>query len=327
MRIFGFDQFATPHFLWLLLLVPIYWMWYARFYRPKRLVVSLSYDPEAQYGLKSRRANWRLLPRILQMVAVVLIVMAMARPQSAREWNETRTNGLDIMMLLDVSASMEAEDFAPTRMEAAKIQAVNFIGERPDDRIGLILFAEDALSYAPLTLDHEWLIRLIQGIRFDILPRQGTAIGSAIAVGINRLRDTHSNGKVMVLLTDGANNRGQIDPVTAARLAQMQKMRLYPIGIGNKDNGSEEGTSLVGLDEPLLRQIAEITGGKYFRASDPDQLRRVLLDISRLEKNEFSDLTFREITDRYPWFLIAALLLLCISWGLMLSFLYNPLEQ
>jgi Ca-activated chloride channel family protein len=327
MRILGIDQFANPAALWLLLLVPLYLLWFNWYSRKKRLMVYLSYDPEAQYGLKSRRANWRFFPRAFQIMALTMMVLAFARPQSARSWQERRTQGLDIMLLLDVSASMEAQDFSPSRLEAAKSTAVSFIGERKDDRIGLILFAEDAFSYAPLTLDHDWLVRLIQSIRADLIPRQGTAIGSALAIGINRLKEVEGSGKVMVLLTDGANNRGQIGPSTAAKLAQMNGLKVYTIGIGNEAGNEEDGVTMVGLDEPLLMEIASLTGGRYFKASDLSQLSQGMAEISRLEKNEFQDLSFREVADLYPYFLLAALLMLTVSWVSMLSFIYNPLEQ
>ena len=233
------------------------------------------------------------------------------------------------MLLLDTSNSMEETDFSPNRLEVAKRTAISFIAGRKDDRIGVVLFAADALSYAPLMLDYDLVRKMIQSIEFNIMPGQGTAIGSAISVGINRMRDSETTSKIMILMTDGANNRGEIPPLTAAKLAKMFRIRIYSVGIGSPAlPGKNAGpNSSPGLDEKSLQQIAEITGGTYFHAANPESLQNIFQQISQLETVQIHDEVFREITDHYPRFLKIAIVLLIASFALMLTFMYNPLEQ
>ena len=232
------------------------------------------------------------------------------------------------MLLLDTSGSMKNVDFVPNRLEVAKSTAVNFIEGRPDDRIGLVLFAQNAYSYAPLTLDHDYLKQLIGVITTQTLSPQGTAIGSAVATGINRMRESENASRIMILLTDGANNRGAIDPLTAARLAEEYGIRLYCIGVGQTQatavNASNQG---VELDENTLKRMAAVTGGTYFRATRPERLQEVFNTISQLETRPVEEDIYRHVKDRYPMFLKIALVLLGLSFLSMLTFVYNPLEQ
>ena len=327
--LFGIDLFANPEALFLLLLLPVYIWWYLRFYTRQRLVIRMSYDPTQ---LKKPDADLTLLrfaPRILQVGAVFFIIVAFARPQSATEIVERQSEGIDIMLLLDVSSSMEETDFSPNRLEAAKNTAIAFVGGRKDDRIGLVLFAADALSYTPLTLEYDLVRKLIRSIEFNIMPGQGTAIGSAIAVGINRMRDSETSSKIMILMTDGANNRGQISPITAAQLAKMFNIRIYCVGIGQPvvQTAARRQNGGSGLDEKSLPEIAEITGGAYFHAANPESMTHIFQQISRLETVQIRDEVFREITDHYPRFLQIAIGMLVASFVLMLTFMYNPLEQ
>lgn len=328
----GIEYFANPEALWLLLIIPIYIFWYLKFYAPKRLVIQLSYDPLSFKAPKYNLAFLRYVPRVLQILAISLIIVALARPQSATEIIEKESEGVDVMLLLDTSGSMETEDYPPNRLEVAKSKAISFIEGRENDRIGIVLFAEEALSYAPLTLDYQLLTRLIRSIHQEILPKQGTAIGSAISVGINRMREGNHPSKVMILLTDGANNRGQIDPITAAKLAKQYSIKIYAIGIGKEVylrsyplGGRRQVKS--DLDEQSLMEISAITGGAFFRAVDPQSLEEVFEEISQMETSEAKGTVYRELVDHYPSFLQAAIILLALSFLSMLTFMYNPLEQ
>ncbi|TAE55330.1 MAG: VWA domain-containing protein, partial [Bacteroidetes bacterium] len=224
--------FAYPEALLLLLLIPLYLYWYLRIYRRERLVIRLSYDPERIQPGNKAMTYLRMLPRGMQLFALGLLILALSRPQAEQKLVDPVANGLDIMLLIDVSASMEARDISPNRLEAAKETAAGFIAGRKYDQIGLVLFAEEALSYAPLTLDYEFLKQLIRSIQPRFFSGQSTAIGTAVSAAINRMRDSNSPGRVIVLLTDGANNGGEIDPVTAAKLAAEHNIRIYTVGIG-----------------------------------------------------------------------------------------------
>ena len=326
---FRIDTFANPEALLLLLLLPIYLFWYVRYYKKQRLVIRMSYDPTKLSKPGINLAFLRVLPRILQTLGLALIIVAIARPQSGRDITQRTEEGTDIVLILDTSGSMETEDFNPSRLEVAKETAANFINGRENDRIGLVLFAANALSYSPLTQDYDYLNRMIKSVRFDMVSKQGTAIGSAMAAAINRLRDSESSSRVIVLITDGANNSGEIDPITAARLANEFNIRTYCIGIGKKTY-SRPGSSKVldaELDEPTLERIASITNGKFFRVTDANGLESVFKEISAMEQSEIQEIQLREVSDHYHTFVKIAIILLGISFLLMLTFVYNPLEQ
>jgi Ca-activated chloride channel homolog len=335
----GIDLFANPEALLLLLLIPLYLFWYLRFYRQQRLVIRLSYDPVEMGQPRLNLTFLRWVPRTSQLIALALLIVAIARPQSADEVVQRKTEGIDIVMTLDVSGSMEADDFSPNRLAVAKQTAVSFIEGRSSDQIGLVLFAQNALTYAPLTLDHEYLARVVRGIDFGLLPRQGTAIGTAVAMSLNRLEESGNPSQVIVLLTDGANNRGDIDPITAAKLAAKRGVRIYSIGIGQplyqaverlQETAETDELPLVpveDLDEETLQRMADLTGGQFFRATDPNRLREIFTEIATLETGEVEDLSYRIVQDRYPIFVKVAIILLGISFVLMLTFVYNPLEQ
>lgn len=325
------NQFANPEALLLLGLIPAYLIWYMAYYGKKRLVIALSYDPTELQQPKYNFAFLRYIPLVLQLAGLALAIIALARPQSSFEQNLRKAEGIDIMLLLDTSASMEATDFDPNRLEAAKKHAIGFIDGRVEDRIGMVLFAQDAFSYAPLTLDYNLLKELIDDINFGSVPKQGTAIGQAIAVGINRLRESEAPSQVMILLTDGANNRGQIDPITAARLASQMDIRIYAIGIGKDEftrytpTGYRKFAS--DLDEETLKKIARVARGRYFRATDPEGLKSIFEEISQLEKVEIEQELFSQVNDHYPPFLFAGIICFLLGFLLMVSFMYNPLEQ
>lgn len=322
-RLFHIDLFANPEALFLLLLIPGFLFWFYRYFQKQRLVIRLSYDPTKLKKPVFSLNVLRVLPRALQLISLALMIIAVARPQSAQDVQTRTAEGIDIMLLLDTSGSMENDDFFPNRLEVAKQTAISFVTDRTEDQIGIVLFAEKASAYAPLTLDHDLLKTMIENIKSGIIQRQGTAIGSAIAVGINRLRESETPTKIMILLTDGANNQGRIDPITAAKLAKEYDIRIYCIGVGSSKM-ADKGTE---LDESSLRQIARQTEGTYFRAQQAERLQQVFEEISQLEKRPIQATTFRQTEDKYPIFLQIAMVLLGISFLLMLTFVYNPLEQ
>lgn len=324
------DQFKSPVFLLLLLIVPAYLFWYVWYYSPRRLIVPLSYDPKKLAPSKIDLSWVRVVPHVLNMLALTIMILALARPISSLETDERYSEGIDIMLVLDTSGSMETDDFKPNRLEVAKKTASEFVSGRLDDRIGIVLFAEDAFSYAPLTLDYDLLKSQIKSINPNIMPKEGTAMGSAIAVAINRMEETKSPSQIMILLTDGASNRGQIDPITAANLAKDKRIKIYSIGIGkeNYQRRTMFGTQTIksDLDEETLKQISELTGGQFFRSTDESSLEEIFGIISGMEKVEIKEDHIREERDVYPGLLFTAAILFAASLLLMMSFLYNPLE-
>lgn len=325
---FKIDLLVNPEALLLLLFIPLFIFWYRRYYRQNRLILRLSYDPQ-QIAPVSTRLIWlRYVPWILQFLAFASLVLALARPQTAEDIVARRTEGTDIMLLLDTSGSMETEDFDPNRLEVAKEKAIAFVRGRKDDRIGVVLFAEQALSYAPLTLDYDLLEEMISEIRPGMIPKEGTALGTAIASGINRMRSSENPSKVMILLTDGANNRGRLDPITAARLAKQFQLRIYCIGVGSPELKNQPGQEYKAeLDEETLKNISKITGGSYFLSTDSGSLQQIFSQISRMETLEYEDLVYRNVEDRYPFWIQLALVCLAGAYLFMLTPYYNPLEQ
>jgi len=316
--------FANPEAFLLLVLIPVFILWYFLWFNKKRLVIPLSYDPVkmAKPGLRLSFLRW--LPWIGQLAGIVCLIIALARPQTSLEFKIRYSEGIDIMLVLDTSGSMEASDFWPNRLEVAKDKALEFIDGRLDDRIGMVLFAEDAFSYAPLTLDYELLRKLIREIHLNIMPNNGTAMGSAIAVAINRMKDSECPSKVMILLTDGASNRGEMDPVIAAKLAKERKIKIYSVGIGKRDHG---GGMSGALDEETLKSVAKSTGGDFFRSSDARGLEKIFDRISEMEKVEITEETKEDITDHYPIWLLYSILLFITSYIAMSFNIANPLES
>lgn len=324
--------FADPWFLILLLPLLGWTAWYILVYPTKRLRLSLSYDPGKLHSGKLSLQFLRWLPVILRVLTLVCWILALARPQSAGELRLREEDGIDILLSLDVSASMETEDFLPNRLEVAKSVSKEFIQGRPQDRFGLIVFAEDAFTYVPLTMDHDLLQNLISQIKPGIMPKQGTAVGSAISAGINRFQDSEGMTKIMIILTDGASNRGKIDPLNAARLAANRGIRVYTVGVGKEsftvqDPTRGNVTQQTDLDIPTLQQVSEITGARFFRANSPEALQDIFVSINELEKNVFASENDRRIEDRYPFFIKAGFLLITLSLIFQVLSWYNPLEE
>ena len=276
----------------------------------------------------------RFIPDALFILFMMLVLVALARPQRINEQVEQTAEGIDIILALDVSGSMELQDIKPNRLDAAKEVALEFINGRVQDRIGLVVFAGDAYSLAPLTTDYQMLRESINSIGFKMIENDGTAIGSALAVATNRMRDSEAKSKVVILISDGENTAGNLDPQMAAQLAKGFDIKLYSIGIG-KDGQvpyavDDQGKTLfvdTKLDESSLRDVAGIGNGQFFRADSKDALQQVFRSINQLEKTEVSEKRFRDTRDYYQVYLKWALLLLLCWMLLKNTFVTNVLED
>ena len=317
--------FLHPELLWLLLLLPalliIYIVWRRRQHASLR-VPSLLFLRDMRGGL---RVYLRHSLFALRLLALGLIIVALARPQSSSSWSEDRVEGIDIMLTMDISTSMLAMDFQPNRVEAAKEVAMRFIANRPNDNIGLVVFAGESFTACPLTQDHATLINRLREMTPGMIEDQ-TAIGSGLATAISRLKDSKTKSKVIILLTDGANNTGNISPKMAADLAKTFGISIYTIGVGS---GAGEApypiqTALgvvvrnmpVDLDEPTMRQIADVSGGAYFRATDNEPLLAIYKKIDQLEKTKLSTRNYHTTYEEFFVFVLAAALLLLLEFVL-----------
>ncbi|MBN1112841.1 MAG: VWA domain-containing protein [Bacteroidales bacterium] len=311
--------FANPEYFYIaLVLVPMI-VWYIFKNRTASAGIKLS----SIKGFQQTKTSYKVIMRhslfVLRCLAILSLVVAIARPQSDDSWDEKSTEGIDIMLALDISSSMLAQDFQPNRIEAAKDIAVRFISGREEDRIGLAIFAAESFTQCPLTDDHATLINLFQEIESGIL-EDGTAIGMGLSTAVNRLKESKAKSKVIILLTDGENNRGAIDPLTAAEIAKTFGIRVYTIGVGTIGQApypfqTPFGIQLqpveVKIDEPTLKQISEITDGAYFRATDNNKLIEVYKEIDKLEKTKIDVKHFSKVDERYlPFALLAGIILL-----------------
>ena len=313
-------QFAYPYLLWLLvLLVPMvgYYIW--RTMRGGATIQISSLDALKQ-APRTIRYYLRHLPFVLRATAFALLVVALARPQDVERLAHTDTEGIDIMLSIDVSGSMLARDFKPDRITAAKEVAGAFIADRYGDRIGLVAFAGEAFTQSPLTTDQGTLQTLLSRIRSGLI-EDGTAIGNGLATAINRLRESDAKSKVIILLTDGVNNRGSITPMTAAEIAKAQGMRVYTIGVGTEGMAPYPALDMFGqmtfvqqkveIDEKTLTTIAEMTGGRYFRATDKEKLKAIYDEINRMERSkvEVSEhVTYHELFVKWVLWALGVLL-------------------
>ncbi len=310
-----FQNFDWQNPLWLYLIpaIPLFLIlrWLIALQFRQNLPIALS-----KSNLKSDPISYlRFIPAGFFLIAAMAVIVAMARPQTTNEQVEQWSEGIDIMLTIDISESMRIEDFKPNRLEAAKDVATNFVSGRFQDRIGLVIFSGDAYSRAPLTTDYELLHGYIGEISFEQIENSGTAIGSALAVSTNRLRESESKSKVLILLSDGDNTAGNIDPITAAKLASAYNIKIYTIAIG-KEGKVPFGQDFFGqtryventLDETNLREIAKIGNGKFYRVSDKQALEAVFSEIDELEKAEIKESRYSDITDYYVIYLKWAIL-------------------
>ena len=326
--------FANPKLLLLLLLVPAAIAWYIVKYRKQK--PDLHFSDIGFFAVKIKKTmRQRLVPLlfVLQMIALSAAIIAMARPQSKLSRQEMQVEGIDIMLTLDVSGTMLAEDFKPNRLKAAKSVAKDFIDGRKTDRMGLVVFAGEAFTQTPLTIDHGVLLSQLNKVEYGIV-EDGTAIGDGLATAINRIKDSKAVSKVIILLTDGVNNRGSVDPQSAAEIAALYGIRLYIIGVGTRGEApypfkvqTPFGTHIqyqnipVEIDEPLMKNMAELTdGGMYFRATNKKSLEAIFKDIDQMEKTKIDVTQYNQTKDEHLPFLITAVAALALQ--ILLSLTY-----
>ncbi len=313
-------------FLPLVLLVAILFYYFGGKGRPALSLSSFQYLK----GIKTPSiVKWKVSLYVFRLFTLVFLILALARPQSKTGFKEKHGEGIDIMLVIDISPSMDASDFRPTRMEAAKLEAIHFVDERPDDRVGVVIFSGEAFTVCPLTSDHEALKLLITNIEtnkgdFDM----GTAIGMGLAKGVERIKESKAKSKIVVLITDGENNKGTIQPLDAGRIAKTFNIRVYTIGMGatqgkvltptmqNPDGSYVQQYQDVDIDEGTLIQIANTTGGKYFRASDGRSLENIYSEINKMEKSEFDKKGTEQHQEEYLPFLLAALFFIVLEFVL-----------
>lgn len=314
-------SFANPNFLWLLISLPLLIGWYVfkNLYRANAMVLSA---PALFSGFKpSLKTYLQHIPFFLRCVALAALIVALARPQSKHSWQDIKTEGIDIVLAVDISASMLAKDLKPDRLEASKAVATKFIENRPDDRIGLVIFSGESFTQCPLTTDHTVLKNLFSSVKTGMV-QDGTAIGMGLATAVSRLKDSKAKSKVVILLTDGVNNSGSIAPELAADLARPFGIRIYTIGVGTKGmayspvgiypNGQYAYDYVkVDIDEPVLKKISNATGGKYFRATDNAKLKAIYAEIDKMEKTIIEEKQYSRKAELFhPLAVIAFMMLL-----------------
>lgn len=313
-------EFAQPYQFILLGLVPILIWWYITAYQRKQASIMVS-GTSPFSSLSSWKTGLRHIPFALRMLALICLIVALARPQKRNDEQMVSGEGVDIILCLDVSGSMLAQDLTPNRLEASKAVAANFVDSRPTDRIGLVIFSGESFTLTPVTTDKNVLKTQILSIRSGLL-EDGTAIGSGLATSVDRLRSSTSRSKVVILLTDGENNGGMIDPNTAKEIAKAVGVRVYTIGVGTEGyapvpvqtiGGIVMQREKVNIDEKLLKQIAGETGGKYFRAQDNEGLANIYAEIDKLEKSKIEVTALRRYTEKFFPFALAAAVLVFLE--------------
>lgn len=322
--------FLNPNFLWMFMLLPglIFW----EFYSHKNKQAYLQLSNLSALKRKTLRVIFRPILFILRIAALSFIITALARPQTSETSIKSKTNkGIDIVMAIDVSSSMLAQDLKPNRLSALKRVASNFIDDRISDRIGLVIYAGESYTLTPITSDKKIIKNSLSEIQYQGLIEDGTAIGMGLATSVNRLKDSKAKSKVIILLTDGVNNSGFIDPKIASELANEFQIKTYTIGIGSNGtakapigilpNGNfQYGMTKVEIDEPLLKSIADVTGGQYFRATDNEKLAQIYSVINKLEKTEIEEFKYTNYDEKYRPFIIVAIILIVLEFILRNTF-------
>jgi Ca-activated chloride channel homolog len=313
-------SFRNPYYLLLWALIPLIYFILKKYYTKKIDTINL---PESSSLLKFKK-NWRvtLLPYLIifRLLAFLLFILALARPQLALQEEKVNAEGIDIMLTVDLSSSMLAQDFKPDRLEVCKRVASQFIDKRKYDRLGLVSFSGEAFTPCPLTSDHDILKEYLANLQCGLL-EDGTAIGMGLGTAVNRIKDSDAKSKVVILLTDGVNNAGYLKPITAAEIAVKYNVKVYTIGVGTSgaaltpvsrrsDGEYIFGLAQVEIDEPLLREMATLTGGKYYRATNERSLENIYAEIDKLEKTTLEVTRFKRFKDLYFWFACFALFLL-----------------
>jgi len=314
-------EFLNIEFLWLLAVIPLLALWYSYTGKYKSNTLNFS-NSEAFSESKSFIVMIEPILRIFRMIALTLLIIALARPQVIDISTRIKNNrGIDIIMAIDVSASMLAKDLKPNRLEALKNVASNFIKSRTTDRIGLVEYAGESYTKTPITSDKSIILRSLKEIEYNTIIEGGTAIGMGLATSVNRIKDSKAISKVIILLTDGVNNTGFIDPLTAAELANEFGIKIYTIGLGTNGMALSPigidsrgkfnyANAKVEIDEKLLNEIADMTGGKYFRATNNNKLKEIYDDIDKLEKSDIEEFKYYNVQEKYRLFLLPALMLI-----------------
>ena len=319
-------EFANKEYLFLLLLVIPYLLWYLMYRKKSEPTMRVADTFAYRFAPKSWKVRLMPLQMLLRVVAFVMLVIVLARPQTQNSWKNKTVEGIDIMLAIDVSTSMLAEDFKPNRLEAAKQVAAEFISGRPDDNIGLTIFAGEAFTQCPMTTDHSSLLNLLQNVRTDIAARgliqDGTAIGMGLASAVSRLKDSKAKSKVVILLTDGSNNMGDLSPMTSAEIAKSLGIRVYTIGVGTNKvapypmpvaGGVQYVNVPVEIDTRTLSDIAATTNADFYRATNTGELHEIYKEIDKLEKSKLSVTQFSKRYDAYQPFAAAAALALLLE--------------
>lgn len=318
-------EFANPQFFWLLLLLPLALLWYV--FKHRNQTAALRISSIKGFSVNSLTSKFRPILFVMRLLALAAIITALARPQTEDISTRTKTTkGIDIVMAIDVSSSMLARDLKPNRLSALKEVAADFIKQRPNDRIGLVGYAGESYTKTPITSDKAIVLNALREITYGEL-EDGTAIGMGLATSVNRLKESKAISKVIILLTDGVNNSGFIEPQTAADLAVEFGIKTYTIGLGtngnalspvayNPDGTFRYGMRQVEIDEELLKEIAQVTGGQYFRATDNEKLEEIYDEINKLEKTEIEEFKYYKYEEKFRPLIFLAGVLLLLEWAL-----------
>jgi Ca-activated chloride channel family protein len=319
--------FAHPYFLLLLLLLPLL-IWYFYYQDKQRAVVFRISTTEGIRGFRqSWKVRWRPVLNVLRCIAFAMFVVALARPQKTNVSETIDSEGIDIVLSMDISGSMLAEDFKPNRLEAAKANALKFIDARPTDRIGLVIFSGESFTQCPITIDHNVLKDQVNQIKSGML-QDGTAIGDGLATAVDRLRDAKGKSRIVILMTDGVNNVGKIGPELALEIAKAYKVRVYTIGVGTEGEalspvqtpfGERKQMVPVQIDENLLKKIAKETGGNYYRATGNSKLESIYKEIDKLEKTSIEVNAYKHYGELFFWFAFTGVVALVLELILQLT--------
>ena len=327
--------FANPEFFWLLLLLPLMLLWYWFWNKKSQANVTFSTTIAFKKTKSWSDALYHLL-FVLRIIAIALIVVALARPQTHSENAKTKiTDGIDIVMAIDVSASMLSQDLKPNRFEALKKVASQFVKDRPNDRIGLVIYAGESYTKTPVTTDKSIILNALSEITYGQI-EDGTAIGMGLATAVNRLKESKAKSRVIILLTDGVNNTGFIDPQTAAELAAEYGIKVYTVGIGtngmalspyalNADGSIIYRMQQVDIDEPLMKKIAQVTKGRYFRATNNQKLQQIYDEINQMETTKIEEFKYTEVDEKFRWWVLVAGVLLLLEFVLKHTLLRNDI--
>ena len=320
--------FINPEYFYLLIIPVVYSIWYL--FKRRNINSEILFSNLGSLNkTKTLKNRLRDLPQIFNIVAICLLIIALARPQSSTNWEESTTEGIDIVLSMDISGSMLAEDLKPNRLEASKDVAVDFISKRVNDRIGLVIFSGESFTQCPLTTDHNVLINLFKDVKSGMV-EDGTAIGMGLATAVNRLKDSDAISKIIILLTDGVNNKGVVAPFTAAEIAKQFGIRVYTIGVGTEGYapypfqtpfGVQYQDVEVQIDEETLQNIATVTDGKYFRATNNSKLKEIYKDIDKLEKSKIEVTEFHKRSEEFSNFAIPAFIILLFGFILEKTYL------